>query len=220
MSLKGFIARLMSSRNVPAEGKIKTNQSIYLRIGKSHQTFSSHVDDLDKNHLYVAGISSPEVQIQQLPHQKIRFFLLVGNHYYRAETSFVKQIALPSYQWVLTKPKVLQGFARRRDERVENIIEVDVKNYPKNPRNPYTFLTKNISHGGVLLISEASFFVHMNIVLQFPAMNDSEFLGEVVWKDKEKHNGKWHYGVQFLNLGSRQKNELCRYIARIPPSSI
>jgi c-di-GMP-binding flagellar brake protein YcgR len=197
------------------EEKFTVRQHVFLRIPGSPQTFVSRIEDWDQEKIFVSGISSQEPGFFTLsPHQKVEFYVLTGDQYLKADVEFKEIIEQPVYMWVLSKPRNFKPHKdRRRFYRLENVITVHIQEYPDVFEEYEQGVTKNLSAGGMLLITKEKFELGAKLVIKLPELVKTHYLGEVVWKNELPKTGRLYYGVRFINISQDEQDRLSRYVS-------
>lgn len=196
------------------ESTFTSRQHVFLRIPGSSQTYISRIEDWDQDRIYVSGIGSQEPGFcAPSPRQKIEFYVLVGDQYLKADVEFKEIVEQPVYMWVLSKPRSLKPHKdRRRYYRLENVVTALIQEYPDVFQDYGEGVTKNLSAGGMLLITKDKFELGAKVVIKLPELVKTKYLGNVVWKNENLKLGRLYYGVKFVNLSQDEQDRLSRYV--------
>jgi c-di-GMP-binding flagellar brake protein YcgR len=215
MSFINLFKKSNSEKFVEIEKRFTPHQHVFLRIPGSTQTYVSRIEDWDQERIFVSGFSDQELGTScPLPEQKIEFYVLVGDQYLKADVELKEIVDAPLHQWILSKPKTLQPHKdRRRYFRLENVLGALVQEYPDVFEDSEEAVTKNLSAGGMLLISREKFELGTKLVIKLPELIKTRYVGIVVWKSENPKSNRYYYGVKFIQISQDEQDRLSRYIS-------
>lgn len=110
---------------------------------------------------------------------------------------------------------------RREFLRIDDIVPVSYKKLtkPLDPGDPYSASRRDISGGGIRLISEEELPKETILELKFQLPDVSSptvitVLGEVVWVQKIVEEGKTKYasGVAYVNIAESERKKIIQYV--------
>jgi c-di-GMP-binding flagellar brake protein YcgR len=193
---------------------LKPTQSIRVRLDVSPNTYITRIEDIDKENIYVSGITDQELNFAvPLAQQKVELYVFSDNLFYRTDTFFKRKIDHPIYLWVLHKPNKLKIHdERRRAFRLDNVIEANIQVSSKLVKQKNNALTKNVSCGGLAMISPANIPLKSKIEISMPAISNVSLPGEIVWKYEKPYADKWYYGVKFIGVDDNMQTVIGHYI--------
>jgi c-di-GMP-binding flagellar brake protein YcgR len=110
---------------------------------------------------------------------------------------------------------------RREFLRVDDIVPVTYKKMvsPQDPLDPRGAMRKDISGGGIRLITNEELPKGTILELKFqlpdvPNPTEIKVLGEVVWTQKIEEEGKTKYasGVAYVNIAESERRKIIQYV--------
>lgn len=215
MSFINLFNKSGNERFEQVEKRFTARQHVFLRIPGSAQTYVSRIEDWDEEKIFVSGISNQELgAVLPSASQKIEFYVLAGDQYLKADVELKEIIEQPVYMWVLTKPRTLKPHKdRRRYYRLENVLTALVQEYPDVFEDYNEAVTKNLSAGGLLLISREKFALGAKLVIKLPELVKTRYTGNVVWKSESPKLSRFYYGVKFTEISQDDQDRLSRYVS-------
>ncbi len=215
MEIVNLFKKLAESKVEKLDDKISPHQSIFLRIGDSQRTLVSRIEDWDQENIYIGGISPHEVEsMESLPDQRIEVFVLRGDQYFKSEVKFKETVEQPVYLWVLSRPRSFRPHKdRRRFFRMEHVIKAYTQEYPNIFQDYDEGVTKNLGAGGLLLISRTKYEDGAKIAIKLPEVNNTEYMGRIVWKSEFLKADKWYYGIKLIDISSEEQDRLAKYVS-------
>lgn len=110
---------------------------------------------------------------------------------------------------------------RREFLRVDDIVPVTYRKLtkPLDPKDPRNAMRKDISGGGVRLITDEELpkGTVLELKFQLPDVHSPTVitvLGEVVWTQKIQEEGKTKYasGVAYVNIAESERRKIIQYV--------
>lgn len=216
MSLIKKISEKLSLKNAQhaLKGALKPNQQVAVRLDISPHTFITRIESVDDEYIYVAGISNEELDFSlPVPNQKMEIHVFSESMLCKAESTFYRRIHQPVHMWVLEKPKSIKSYKeRRRMFRFEHVSDVEFKAATAMLKEQVEAVTKNISIGGLAIVSPVNLPLGEKIEINLPEIDDIRVMGEVVWKYQRPFFDKWYYGIRFTDADESVENNISNYI--------
>ncbi len=213
---KEIVERLRSLKPAGGCHDIKPNQRVGIKLESLPNTFITRIEDVDKDNIYISAVTDKELNFSVvLPDEKLEIFVFMDEFYYKNKCVLKKKISQPLPMWVLSKPKKLAAYAERRKAfRLDNVLDASFKVSGGLLKDSSRGLTRNISIGGIAMVSTVDLPLKTGIDVTISGMGEEKtvFAGEIVWKYTRPSLDKWYYGVRFLNIGENKENVLNKYI--------
>jgi c-di-GMP-binding flagellar brake protein YcgR len=215
MSLDNFLQKIgLRRQKQPEETFFQPHQNVRVRMDISPKMFTTRVEDIDDEHIYISGISDQELNFSvPLPKQRIELFVFKDNNLYQSEALFKHKVNQPLYLWVLEKPsksKLVQE--RRKTFRLDNVVDADFQVLSKVFSSKERGVTQNVSMGGIALVSAVNIPLKTRIEVKLHAIQNVALQGDIVWRYARPFLDKWYYGVKFVDVDDRVRAVLAHYI--------
>lgn len=136
---------------------------------------------------------------------------------YRFTAPVVQRIRDPLPLLVIPRPDMVEKTQRRGTYRMEAVLTVDVTRAPQEGEEQgqaFQALTADISGGGIRLITREALSKGevLQLAIHFPDVV-MELVGEVSTPPlRTSEEGRWAYGVRFLNITERVEDRIVAYI--------
>ncbi len=195
---------------------IRPNQRVGIKIESMPHTFVTRIEDVDKDNIYISAISDKELNFSlPLANQKMELFIFMDEFYYKNKCVLKKKVTHPVPMWVLSKPDKLIAYSERRHTfRLENVLDATFKISSGLINDVKHGLTKNISVGGIAMVSTADLPLKTKIDITVSGMGDGPLTvaAEIVWKYSRPDFDKWFYGVRFIDVDDKKQSQLNKHI--------
>jgi c-di-GMP-binding flagellar brake protein YcgR len=214
--LQEIINKINSLFTKKTHGAIVPNQRVGIKIESMPHTFITRIEDVDKDNIYISAISDKEMNFAlPLPNQQMELFIFMDEFYYKNKCVLKKKVTHPVPMWVLSKPDKLIAFSERRGTfRMENVLDATFKVSSGLIKDVKHGLTKNISIGGIAMVSTADLPLKTMIDVTVSGMGEGPLTvtAEIVWKYSRPDFDKWFYGVRFLEVDDKKQAQLNKHI--------
>jgi len=104
---------------------------------------------------------------------------------------------------------------RRKSSRVHISFPIECRVLPERKKIFYT-VTKNLSIGGVKILSEEFFPKEKTLKININLINEIiEVKAKVVWCNKEPYSERYQMGLCFLEMNKKNKDQLKAFLEKI-----
>lgn len=214
--LQQMINKITSFFAKKNQDSIVPNQRVGIKIESMPHTFITRIEDVDKDNIYISAISDKEMNfLLPVPNQKMELFIFMDEFYYKNKCILKKKVTHPVPMWVLSKPDKLIAYSERRSTfRMENVLDASFKISSGIIKAVQHGLTKNVSIGGIAMVSTADLPLKTKIDLTVSGIDDVPLTvaAQIVWKYSRPDFDKWFYGVRFLDVDDKKQSQLNKHI--------
>jgi c-di-GMP-binding flagellar brake protein YcgR len=191
--------------------KVEIVQDVPLGVGSRH--FYSRIEDVGEDTLAIAVPYYQGLYLSPRSGTQFRAIVVTEKGLYSFDTKLLRYEGATVPLWIIPKPAEVKKIQRRSFVRLNTNIYVNIA-IPDSDDSPKTSLTKNISGGGLQLLSERPVAVGHVLSLSFPLADFTvEAEGTVVHTiPPDAPNDKYRLGIQFVNIDEKTREAIVKYI--------
>jgi len=181
--------------------------------GLEKMNYYSRIEEMSDDSLSIAVPYNHGLYLVPRVGAEFKAMVITEKGLYAFETKLLEYISAPVPQWVIPMPAMINKIQRRSFVRLNTSIYVTI-GAPDDTMTRKSRLTKNISGGGLQLLSDMPIAVGENMTITFP-INDItvEAEGTVVHTiPPTSPNDNFRMGVQFVRIEEKAREALVKYI--------
>jgi len=184
--------------------------------GANKARYSSRIEEITNQHLYLAMPMDKGVPIFLLPGTEIQGRVIVNSTVWEFTTKYVDKLAQPILMWLVEKPEEFVKIQMRDFVRFQTALPMTVRLLDDSGQEgePLAVTTKDISGGGLLIIARQTIGKDSNLklTLELPETGCIEANGVVVREDLLLELKVYRIAIKFTDIKERSRELLIKYI--------
>ena len=195
------------------------NQRLEVIIyNKEVERFPSRVEGIMPTKLHIAMPMRKSVPVLLQPGTKFTARFIANDACWQFSSSFIDKMIVPLPIWIVTAPTEFEKIQLRSYVRIAVSMPATITIIEdKGESLPFNIKTKDLSGGGVQLVSEKKVPVGttINLVLNLPEMDLVKIKGEVVRADKPNGVDIYWLAVKFIEISEKDREKIIKYIFKL-----